>query len=430
MSNRQQRAPLHTITVVEGRPENYPMVEDYRSAVTKRGWNFVHLLKVNSDAIARNDFDKTPLDHVIVRDLTNNDYVETERILYWLKEHKIPCINGFPAGGRICTSDKHFQQGLFMLDPILKNYVLPTFEAKFKANVIDYEKGNRVHYPFLLKPRLGTTGTGIILIKSEADLDKIDNYEGYVIEQYVKPECDYRVFVIGGTAVGVMRKEGDPKHPENFKAWCSGRKRYKEKDPEAIDLVKELAVRAADVSRLEYAGVDIIKEADTGKYYILETNFAAGWGNGFIEVANADIPSLTVDWFEDVDYSHHHSLSDSIENYINRRLVYLPNKIQRAYKAIIDGNPEATTAFRSVFNLYPDNNIEDSGYLFKQLEKAYLSVTANPDTIADYQALLFTIGSLPMSWAGNYIGPKVGNLHDGAILSAMYLYLLHKSTKM
>ena len=176
MSNRQQRAPLHTITVVEGRPENYPMVEDYRRAVTKRGWDFVHLLKVNSDAIARNDFDKTPLDHVIVRDLTNNDYVETERILYWLKEHKIPCVNGFPAGGRICTSDKHFQQGLFMLDPILKNHVLPTFEAKFKANVIDYEKGNRVYYPFLLKPRLGTTGTGIILIKSEAHLDKMNNY--------------------------------------------------------------------------------------------------------------------------------------------------------------------------------------------------------------------------------------------------------------
>ena len=430
MSDRQQRSPLHTITVVEGRAENYPMVDDYGNTITKRGWGFAHLLKINSDAIARNDFKKIPLSHVIMRDLTNNDYIETERMLYWLKKHNIPCINGFPAGGRICTSDKHFQQGLFMLDPILRKHALPTFEAKFKTNVIDYEKGKRVHYPFLLKPRLGTTGTGIILIKSKDDLDKINDFEGYIIEQYIKPECDYRVFVIGGTAVGIMRKEGDPNHPDNFKAWCSGYKRYQETDPNTIDIVKDLAVRAVDVSRLEYAGVDIIKEAKTGKYYILETNFAAGWGNGFTEVTNVDIPSLTIDWFEDIDFSHRNSAVDSIENYINRRLEYLPNKVQQAYRAILDGDPNSTVAFRSVFDLYPDSNFEDSGYLFKLLEKAYLSVVSDPDTIVNYQHLLLSIGSLPMSWAGCYIGPKVGNLHDGAILSAMYLYLLHKSAKM
>ncbi|MBR3319841.1 hypothetical protein IKG20_00865 [Candidatus Saccharibacteria bacterium] len=430
MTNQQQATSLHAITVVEGRPENHRMVSDYGTAAVKRGWDFIHLKKINSDTIARNDFGKIPLSHVIMRSLTDNDYAETERFLFWLKAQGIPCINGLPAGGRICTSDKHFQQGLFVLDPVLKNHALPTFEAKFKENVIDYIKSDRIHYPFLLKPRLGTTGAGIILIKSRADLDKINDYKGYIIEQYIKPECDYRVFVIGGTAVGVMRKEGDPERPDNFKIWSSGYKRSPETDPNTLDIVKNLAVHAADISRLEYAGVDIVKEAKTGKYYILETNYAAGWGNNFIEVTNVDIPSLTIDWFEDIDYGRQNPVFESVEKYINRRLKNLPTTIRRAYECILEGDPNATKDFRSVFGHYKDNNFEDAGFLFKHLEAAYLSIISNPDTINKYRDLLFTLNSLPMSWAGNFIGPKVGNLHDGAILSALYLYLLHKSDKI
>ena len=430
MSEQTNNSSFHTITVVEGRPENRRMVDDFGVAAVKRGWGFTHLFKINSDTIARNAFEKIPLSHVIMRDLTNNNYVETERLLYWLKTHHIPCINGAPAGGRICTSDKHFQQGLFMLDPVLKNNTLPTFEAKFKQNIIDYIEADRLHYPIVLKPRLGTTGAGIILIESQSDLDKVDNFEEYIIEQYVKPECDYRVFVIGGTAVGVMRKEGDPEHPGDFKTWSSGFKRRPETDPDTLDIVKDLAVRAADISRLEYTGVDIVKEAETGKYYVLETNYAAGWGNKFIEVTGVDIPSLTIDWFEDIDFGRQHTTSDSVERFINQRFEHLPAKIRQTYDSILDGDPNATIDFRPIFDQYPDRNLEDAGYLFKHLEAAFLSVTSDQSAGVKYRDLLSAIDSLPLSWAGNFIGPQVGNLHVGAILSALYLYLLHKTEKI
>ena len=406
------------------------MVDDFTKEATKRGWQACQLIGINSDTIARFDFDGIPLEYVIFRDLSKNNYIETERFLLWLQQNRRLCINGKAAGGRICTSDKHFQQGLFQLDPFLKKHALPTFEAKTKTNILAYVEAGRIHYPFVLKPRLGTTGKGIVLVKEPKDLEGINNLYNYIIEQYVEPECDYRVFVIGGTAVGIMRKTGDRRDPGDFKTWSSGRNRYPEKDPTTVSILSEIATRAAAISQLEYTGIDILKEKETGKYFILETNFAAGWGNRFIETTHANIPALTLDWFEDVDERQHQPVSKTVTNYISKRKNYLPIKLQRDYDAILSGDERILDSYDSVFASYPDQYITDAGNLFKELKQAYQDVIEHPNKSSDYGHLIHTIELLPLSWAGNFIGPNVGTIHDGAILSAMYLYLLHKTRKI
>jgi glutathione synthase/RimK-type ligase-like ATP-grasp enzyme len=420
----------HTLVVVEGREENRRMVDDFTKEATKRGWQSYQLLGINSDAIARFDFDGIPLEYVIFRDLSKNTYIETERFLLWLQHNRKLCINGNATGGRVCTSDKHFQQGLFMLDPFLAQYALPTFEAKTKSNILAYVEAGRVHFPFVLKPRLGTTGAGIVLVKSPKDLERISNLRTYIIEQYIEPECDYRVFVIGGTAVGIMRKTGDRSNPGDFKVWSSGRNRYPEKDPETVSVLSDIATRAAAISRLEYTGIDIIKEKGTGKYYLLETNFAAGWGNRFIETTHANIPAFTLDWFEDMEKGREQPVADAVTNYISRRKVFLPIKIQRDYDAILAGDGSRLDSYDSVFAKYPSRHITDAGNLFETLKTAYRDVVDHPDKVSDCSNLVHTVELLPLSWAGCFIGPDVGTLHDGAILSAMYLYLLHKTRKI
>ena len=420
----------HAITVVEGRGENRRMVDDFAKEAKKRGWDFYQLLGINSDHISRLDFDSIPLEYIIFRDLTNNNYIETERLLLWLKQNHKICINANATGGRICTSDKHFQQGLFMMDPFLKKYALPTFEAKTKANVIAYAEAGRVHYPFLLKPRLGTTGAGIILIKKPEDLDRVDNFHSYIIEQYIEPECDYRVFVIGGVAVGIMRKTGNSKHPDDFKAWSAGCHKFPEKDLATQSLLSEIATRAASVSRLEYTGVDILKEAKTSKYYLLETNFAAGWGNGFIETTKANIPAYTLDWFEDLDEGRNQPVSQAVTHYIDRRKKHLPVRIQQDYDAILSGDGAILDSYDDIFANYSNQYSYDAGNLFTTLKKAYQKLSNHPTLKHDYINLVQGIESMPLSWAGNFIGPEVGTLHDGVILSAMYLYILHKTDKM
>lgn len=430
MSKSTDTPSPHTLIIVEGREENRRMVDDFTKEATKRGWQSYQLLGINSDNLARLDFEGIPLEYVIFRDLSKNTYIETERFLLWLQQNRKLCINGNATGGRVCTSDKHFQQGLFMLDPFLARYALPTFEAKTKSNILAYVEAGRVHFPFVLKPRLGTTGEGIVLAKDPKDLDKINNLYTYVIEQYIEPECDYRVFVIGGTAVGIMRKTGDHRNPGDFKIWSSGRNRYPEKDPETVSVLSDIATRAAAISRLEYTGIDIIKEKGTGKYYLLETNFAAGWGNRFIETTHANIPAFTLDWFEDMEKGREQPVADAVTNYISRRKVFLPIKIQRDYDAILSGDGSSLDSYDSIFAKYPDHHITDAGKLFETLKKAYQDVVDHSSKASDYTNLIHVVESLPLSWTGCFIGPDVGTLHDGAILSAMYLYLLHKTRKI
>ena len=422
--------PRHTLTVMEGREKNIAMVQGFAEAALRRGWGFLHLMNINSDSIARYAFDDLKLDYVIFRHLAEDNYYEIDRVLQWLQRNSKLCLNADITGGRASTSDKHFQQGLFMLDPILKQYALPTFEAKFKANTMSYIHGQRVHFPIVLKPRQGTTGTGIKLIRNESELSQISNLRSMLIEQYIEPECDFRVFVIGGVAVGTMRKTGNTDDYSDFKSWCSGEDRHLEEDPEVLDILSEIATRAASISRLGYTGVDILRAKATGEYYILETNIAAGWLN-FAHPTGISIPDLTLDWFEDVESGRKKSFPAAIEQYLIQREKYLPIRIQRTLDDIAKGKPNVLEPYQHIFDTYPQDHLYDAGYLFNRLAAAYNEITQNPDQKPNREKLKVLIDQIeltPFSWAGNFIGPEVGTFHDGAILSALYLYLRRQLT--
>ena len=119
-----------------------------------------------------------------------------------------------------------------------------------------------------------------------------------------------------------------------------------------------------------------------------------------------------------------------MSKYINKRLKYLPKRIQDSYKAILNGQPDSIDSYQTIFENYPKQYLYDAGRLFVQLRDAYQDIVAHPKRIKKYTNLIKEIESIPLSWAGNFIGPEVGTLHDGAILSALYLYLLHKSEKI
>lgn len=417
------------VTVVEGRNENKKIVDDFTEAAKKRGWSCQCIGYVNSDLLARYDLSSLPLDFVVFRSLTNNNYAEAERLLFYLKRNHRFVINADAAGSRCATSDKHFQQGLFLLDPFLKDYALPTFESKSKDNVMSYIEGKRVHFPILLKSRYGTTGKDILLIRNEAELEKVEDFDGYVIEQYVEPECDWRVFVIGGTAVGIMRKRGNPAHPEDFSAWSGGYERFVETDPDTIEILSKIACRAADVSRLEYTGVDIVREAGTKKLYLLETNFAAGWMN-FTPITKIDIPELVIDWFEDLDDARKDPIHVSVKRYIEKRRQHLSRETNELYDKILDGDKGVIEKAKTMFKDMDRRYLYDSGMIFDKLISAYERLADGAELSDQDKMLIDEIESMPFSWAGNFIGPELGTLEEGAILSALYLYILGKTDKV
>lgn len=422
--------PHRILTVMEGRPENDETVESLALTVKKRpGWKFYRLAGIDSNRVACYDFDGIPLDYIVFRELTKNSPIESERVMHWLRHNHKLCINADVTGRHVSTSDKHFQQGIFLLDPVLKEYALPTYEAKNKDNIISCLEHSSIHFPFLLKDRRGSCGRNIKLINSLADLDKIEGYSRYLVEQYIKPECDFRVFVIGGVAVGAVRKTGDFNNPGDFGSWSSGVKKSFEQDPDLLDRLSEIATRAASVSKLEYAGIDIIKEANSGKLYLLETNIAAGWQN-LTDATFVDIPNHTLDWFEIVSDGRNLPVSDAVARYLAAYRKYLPLRIRSSCVQILRGIPEAVSPYYDLFAKYPRDYLYDANYLFSKLATAFLDVTKDSRRASNYTSLVSEIESMPLSWTGDFIGPEVGTFHDGAILSALYLFLLHKIRKI
>jgi len=396
----------HIITIIEGRDENSKVVADLKAAAERKKWGFCHLKGIDPVKMAKFKLDDIPLENIVFRDLSENSHYDMARLKKWVdRNHKV-AINMDAVGGRASTSDKYFQHGLFMLDEELKEHTLPIFQVDTAADVEKIIDAGELKYPVVLKPRLGTAGKGIKLARNREELFSAYHgpTNGILVEQYVKADRDWRVFVMGGTAVGIMRKTGDPEQPENFKIWSSGRNKAREEDPELIDILAHLACRAAGVSKLEYTGVDIIQDKRTQKFYVLETNFAAGWQNHFIEATGENIADRVVEWIEDrakmgevmqgsakIDLS---AKTELIKDYIEKRLERLPRPVAEEYRKIMAGDKEALAMNKKVLDKYDCYKLED----------------------------------IPLSWAGNFIGPDVGTLEEGAIISAVWMQEL-KNTK-
>ena len=218
-----------------------------------------------------------------------------------MNKHGKTTINTHVVGGRIRPIDKYFQQELYAKDEILRDSAVPSFVVRNVSELAKLLEEKKIDFPFVLKPRYGSLGKDIIYIDNLRDMlvkvAGLSNLENMTVEPYIDSDYDWRVFVIDGKAIGVMRKEGNKENPLDFEAKSAGWQKWNEEEPEIRDEVIRLAEAAARVLNLEYAGVDIIRDKRARKYYVLETNLSAGWYNGFSEVTGADVAGALVEYF-------------------------------------------------------------------------------------------------------------------------------------
>ena len=128
--------------------------------------------------------------------------------------------------------------------------------------------------PLVLKPLFGSQGRGLRLIDSVDALPPPDETAGvYYLQHYVAGAApgwrDWRVFVVGGSAVAAMIRHGVQWRTNASQgARCEG--------VAARGEIADLAVGAAAAVGASYAGVDIIQSA-SGAYLVLEVNSMPAW---------------------------------------------------------------------------------------------------------------------------------------------------------
>ncbi len=151
-----------------------------------------------------------------------------------------------------------------MTSAILVRQGIPTPRTRFTNTRGIAEKFLREEGKVVIKPVYGFDGNGIFLIDSPGQLPA----PPYYLQEYVKNDRDFRVFVIGGTAVGAIMRVSDTL-AHNIHQGGHGA-------PFVVDReMAEIAGAAARAVGVDYGGVDLLR-TDEG-YTVLEVNGTPNW---------------------------------------------------------------------------------------------------------------------------------------------------------
>jgi ribosomal protein S6--L-glutamate ligase len=130
----------------------------------------------------------------------------------------------------------------------------------------------------VVKPLFGSEGRGLVRVTdSELAWRTVHALErlGAVLylQRFVRhPGHDYRVFVLRGEVIGMMRRHA-PGTDWRTNVSQGGRAEACRLDPEG----QRLALAAARAVGAEMAGVDLIPDLDRGQLVVLEVNAVPGW---------------------------------------------------------------------------------------------------------------------------------------------------------
>lgn len=142
----------------------------------------------------------------------------------------------------------------------------------------------------VIKPLFGSQGKGVRLIENVQQFAlPQDMFVDGVYYLQEKIDCgahqhDYRVFVVNGEPVAVMRRQGDDwLHNVARGARCTA--------CDEVD-VADIGVRAAAAIGIHYAGVDIMRDKH-GKLWVIEVNSIPAW-RGLQTITDLNIADILV----------------------------------------------------------------------------------------------------------------------------------------
>ncbi len=178
------------------------------------------------------------------------------------------------------TSEKFYQQQTIASEKSLARYSIPTYNVLTLEQFGSLLQKKLLSFPVIAKPYDGSRGVGIELLHSVDDLQRLAlPLKNYVLQNFIANDGDWRVIVIGGRPIGVMKRVArDGSYLNNI---SRGARAYNETDEDVLSVIFDIAPKVAGLFNLRVCGVDIIRDATTGEYKILEVNTAPQWGGEF-----------------------------------------------------------------------------------------------------------------------------------------------------
>ncbi len=139
---------------------------------------------------------------------------------------------------------------------------------------------------FITKPINGKKGREILQHSSlESIMDAIQKSEiPLIIQPMIPNDGDYRVWILKGKVIGVIKRSPNTEGEFRSNISLGGSAQLAELPDDVLDM----AIKSAKILDLDMAGVDIIQDINTKKYYIMEVN-AAPQFNGFMATTGINL---------------------------------------------------------------------------------------------------------------------------------------------
>lgn len=137
-------------------------------------------------------------------------------------------------------------------------------------NVISATQKLGLGFPIVIKQSIGGMGKNVWKANSEADLAKILSQKrdcSLVFQKFISNDGDFRVLVVGGKSIGIMKRTAKKGAWKNNFALGGKIERYRDKK---MDLFAE---NVAKKMGLDFCGIDIFKSKK--RYFVIEVNLFA-----------------------------------------------------------------------------------------------------------------------------------------------------------
>jgi RimK family alpha-L-glutamate ligase len=203
---------------------------------------------------------------------------------------------------------------------------ITTYKALDKKHLLELIEQGKLGYPFIAKPNLGSKGNGIVIVEKPEDLKEISKYRKMVFQNFIQNDGDWRVIVVGGRALGVMRRIAKPGSYLNNVS--KGARAVVETRPKLKQEIMELAVNVASIFGLACCGVDIIQDKVTKQLHFMEVNTAPQWNTdyGFAAITGVDVAAEIVDLAISLGARKHQKAVELVRETFDKHVSESPSK--------------------------------------------------------------------------------------------------------
>lgn len=286
------------------------------------------------------------------------------------------------------VTEKYYQQQTLAANRTLSKYAIPTYMAKDKAVFTAVIKRGDLQFPVIAKPNNGSRGEGIHLLKSIDDLQKLEQpLKEYVLQNFMTNDGDWRIIVIGGRPLGVMKRIAQ--EGSFLNNISRGAHSINETDETIRKELFAIAPKVAALFRLRFCGVDIIRDNETGQLKVLEVNTVPQWNGefGFQSMTGVNIGDYFAEYAESVLSSGR--LSERVDAYYKKTITTYP--VEQFHYAsrlwLWKGDPWARQVLDGKKNWYIGDTPEETRAILARIvskKKEPLSVNQNKKYRKEY----------------------------------------------